>query len=145
MRSSSHTRTHSLPFNSSLPFPSPLQVHCISKADGAIWERLLVATPAPFIALSATIGNPLEFGGWLKDLERAKGRNLEVIEVDMRINDLALHIYDSRKIKRQREADRAVPLNPLGILSVRFFALCVVFALIGQECPWTAVACVVLL
>lgn len=95
------------------------EVHCISKAEGATWERLLVTSPAPFAALSATIGNPLEFGGWLKDLESAKGRNLNIIEVDQRINDLSLHIYDARDdVPRQREADRAVPLNPLGILSV---------------------------
>jgi len=95
------------------------EVHCISKAEGATWERLLVTSPAPFAALSATIGNPNEFGGWLKDLEEAKGRHLNIIEVHQRINDLSLHIYDPRNgIKRQREADRAVRLNPLGILSV---------------------------
>jgi hypothetical protein len=95
------------------------EVHCISKAEGATWERLLVTSPAPFAALSATIGNPLEFGGWLSELEEAKGRHLNIIEVDQRINDLSLHVYDARDdITRQREADRAVPLNPLGILSV---------------------------
>jgi superfamily II RNA helicase len=45
------------------------EIHCISKENGAVWERLLIATHCPWVALSATIGNPDEFGGWLKQVE----------------------------------------------------------------------------
>lgn len=98
-----------------------------------MWERLLVATEAPFIALSATIGNPEDFAAWyvppcarlhcarasgecqrragvvaeclrgvhdsrLDKIERAKSRNLQLVKIDERINDLAMHIYSSKAL-----------------------------------------------
>lgn len=42
---------------------------------GAVWEHLLTMIRCPFLALSATIGNPEQVYGWLKslkDLQRAQ-------------------------------------------------------------------------
>ncbi|KAH7409767.1 DEAD/DEAH box helicase-like protein [Phaeosphaeria sp. MPI-PUGE-AT-0046c] len=42
------------------------EVHCIGQAeDGVVWEQLLLQSPCPIIALSATVGNPEEFSTWL--------------------------------------------------------------------------------
>lgn len=65
------------------------EVHCIGQADdGVIWEQLLLLAPCPIIALSATVGNPLEFKAWLEESERAKGNRLEMIVHSTRYSDL---------------------------------------------------------
>ena len=96
------------------------EVHCISKAGGAVWERMLIATQANFIALSATIGNPEDFRTWLEKVEKAKGHELLLVKVDDRINDLSINIYDPFTSEGAilRESDRIVPINPLGVLTV---------------------------
>eukprot|EP01124_Arcella_intermedia_P018562 TRINITY_DN2556_c0_g1_i3.p1 TRINITY_DN2556_c0_g1~~TRINITY_DN2556_c0_g1_i3.p1 ORF type:complete len:2366 (+),score=523.77 TRINITY_DN2556_c0_g1_i3:3-7100(+) len=44
------------------------EIHMIQEDNGPVWERILQLLPegVTFIALSATIGNPDEFLGWLK-------------------------------------------------------------------------------
>lgn len=65
------------------------EVHCIGQADdGIIWEQLLLLAPCPIIALSATVGNPLEFKAWLEETERVKGNELEMIVHSTRYSDL---------------------------------------------------------
>ncbi|RYN78121.1 hypothetical protein AA0119_g13556, partial [Alternaria tenuissima] len=50
------------------------EVHCIGQAeDGVIWEQLLLQSPCPIIALSATVGNPEEFSTWLGSTQEANG------------------------------------------------------------------------
>jgi len=41
------------------------EIHNISSEDGATWERLILLTSCPIIALSATIGNVETFHRWL--------------------------------------------------------------------------------
>eukprot|EP00467_Chlorarachnion_reptans_P011033 CAMPEP_0114531348 /NCGR_PEP_ID=MMETSP0109-20121206/26009_1 /TAXON_ID=29199 /ORGANISM="Chlorarachnion reptans, Strain CCCM449" /LENGTH=2464 /DNA_ID=CAMNT_0001714189 /DNA_START=104 /DNA_END=7498 /DNA_ORIENTATION=- len=41
------------------------EVHSLDGSGGGAWERLLAAFPAPFLALSATVGNPEAFHAWL--------------------------------------------------------------------------------
>lgn len=71
------------------------EIHCIGQADdGVIWEQLLLLAPCPFIALSATVGNPLEFMQWLEASERVKGRDMEMIVHSSRYSDLRKFFYN---------------------------------------------------
>ncbi|GJC89533.1 putative helicase C694.02 [Colletotrichum liriopes] len=70
------------------------EVHCIGQAeDGIIWEQLLLLAPCPIIALSATVGNPLEFKQWLAGTQKAKGFDLEMIVHSTRYSDLRKFLY----------------------------------------------------
>ncbi|KJK73724.1 helicase [Metarhizium anisopliae BRIP 53293] len=70
------------------------EVHCIGQSDdGVIWEQLLLLAPCPIIALSATVGNPMEFNNWLKGSEEAKSHNMEMIVHPYRYSDLRKFIY----------------------------------------------------
>ncbi|KAM3510492.1 hypothetical protein MY11210_005842 [Beauveria gryllotalpidicola] len=70
------------------------EIHCIGQADdGVIWEQLLLLAPCPIIALSATVGNPLEFMQWLEASERVKGRDIEMIVHTSRYSDLRKFLY----------------------------------------------------
>ncbi|KAK1622681.1 hypothetical protein BDP81DRAFT_507281 [Colletotrichum phormii] len=70
------------------------EVHCIGQAeDGIIWEQLLLLAPCPIIALSATVGNPLEFKEWLARTQKAKGFDLEMIVHSARYSDLRKFLY----------------------------------------------------
>lgn len=65
------------------------EVHCIGQADdGVVWEQLLLLAPCPIIALSATVGNPLEFKAWLEESEKIKGYDFEMIVHSTRYSDL---------------------------------------------------------
>jgi superfamily II RNA helicase len=70
------------------------EVHCIGQADeGIIWEQLLLMAPCPLIALSATVGNPLELGDWLANAQRMKGFKLVIVTHSTRYSDLRKFIY----------------------------------------------------
>ncbi|ATY61484.1 DEAD DEAH box [Cordyceps militaris] len=70
------------------------EIHCIGQAeDGVVWEQLLLLAPCPIIALSATVGNPLEFMQWLEACEKGKGRDMEMIVHSSRYSDLRKFLY----------------------------------------------------
>ncbi|KAJ5902701.1 DEAD/DEAH box helicase [Penicillium taxi] len=70
------------------------EVHCIGQAeDGVVWEQLLLLSPCPIIALSATIGNPEEFFEWLKHTQGTNGHNLKMIQHQHRYSDLRKYVY----------------------------------------------------
>jgi hypothetical protein len=72
------------------------EVHCIGQAeDGVIWEQLLLLAPCPIIALSATVGNPVEFKQWLEATSRVKGFEFEMVVHGSRYSDLRKFIYDA--------------------------------------------------
>lgn len=70
------------------------EIHCIGQAeDGVVWEQLLLLSPCPIIALSATVGNPREFSDWLSQTQQRNGIHLEMIEHRHRYSDLRKYIY----------------------------------------------------
>ncbi|KAH9882277.1 hypothetical protein J1614_001449 [Plenodomus biglobosus] len=70
------------------------EVHCIGQAeDGVVWEQLLLQSPCPIIALSATVGNPEEFSNWLESTQEANGNKLVTIEHHHRYSHLRKFIY----------------------------------------------------
>ena len=72
------------------------EVHCIGQAeDGIIWEQLLLLAPCPVVALSATVGNPLEFKDWLESASKIKGHQFEMVVHPSRYSDLRKFIYEA--------------------------------------------------
>ncbi|KAK5112755.1 hypothetical protein LTR62_003853 [Meristemomyces frigidus] len=70
------------------------EVHSIGQAeDGVVWEQLLLMAPCPIIALSATVGNPGDFGGWLTDTQKAIGIDLITVQHPHRYSDLRKYYY----------------------------------------------------
>ncbi|KAK8167643.1 DEAD/DEAH box helicase-like protein [Phyllosticta citrichinensis] len=70
------------------------EVHCISQTDeGIIWEQLLLLAPCPIIALSATVGNPEGFHGWLASAQKAIGNDLVMVHHPHRYSDLRKFVY----------------------------------------------------
>ncbi|KAJ5499011.1 Helicase C-terminal [Penicillium expansum] len=64
------------------------EIHCIGQAeDGVVWEQLLLMSPCPIIALSATVGNPQEFYNWLDFAQRTNGFELKMIQHQHRYSD----------------------------------------------------------
>ncbi|KXH62453.1 DEAD/DEAH box helicase [Colletotrichum nymphaeae SA-01] len=89
------------------------EVHCIGQAeDGIIWEQLLLLAPCPIIALSATVGNPLEFKEWLAGTQKAKGFDLEMIVHSARYSDLRKFLYQP---PTRLEFERLEPVERLPI------------------------------
>lgn len=70
------------------------EIHCIGQAEGGVvWEQLLLLSPCPVIALSATVGNPEEFHAWLKYTQNANDHELKMIRHQHRYSDLRKYIY----------------------------------------------------
>lgn len=70
------------------------EVHCIGQADdGVVWEQLLLLAPCPIIALSATVGNPLEFRQWLESAAKSRGLEFETIVHQTRYSDLRKFLW----------------------------------------------------
>ncbi|KAJ5431201.1 hypothetical protein N7445_008933 [Penicillium cf. griseofulvum] len=71
------------------------EIHCIGQAeDGVVWEQLLLMSPCPIIALSATVGNPLEFYNWLDLAQKTNGFELKMIQHQHRYSDLRKYVYE---------------------------------------------------
>jgi superfamily II RNA helicase len=70
------------------------EIHSIGQAeDGVVWEQLLLLSPCPIIALSATVGNPTEFSDWLTTTQRAIGVDLETVNHPHRYSDLRKYFF----------------------------------------------------
>jgi len=82
------------------------EVHSIGQAeDGVVWEQLLLMSPCPIIALSATVGNPHEFSNWLTDTQKAIGIDLVTVRHPYRYSDLRKFYY----VPPQKFAFRGIP------------------------------------
>ncbi|KAM0753759.1 P-loop containing nucleoside triphosphate hydrolase protein [Meredithblackwellia eburnea MCA 4105] len=70
------------------------EIHNIASDEGgAVWEQVLLMSPAPLIALSATVGDPLRFSAWLESVENNRGRTYSFIEHHQRYNALRKYAY----------------------------------------------------
>lgn len=70
------------------------EVHSIGQAeDGVVWEQLLLLAPCPIIALSATVGNPVEFRQWLESAAKSKGLEFETVVHQTRYSDLRKFLW----------------------------------------------------
>ena len=75
------------------------EIHCIQGTSiddvttGKPWERVVDLLPCPFVALSATIGNPKALHSWLQERQRRHGREVQLIIHTYRWCDLRLHVY----------------------------------------------------
>lgn len=82
------------------------EVHSIGQAeDGVVWEQLLLLSPCPIIALSATVGNPNEFSDWLGTTQKALGTELVTVHHPHRYSDLRKYFY----VPPQRFAFQGLP------------------------------------
>ncbi|TPX52317.1 hypothetical protein SeMB42_g01506 [Synchytrium endobioticum] len=82
------------------------EIHCISEEGaGGVWEQIILMNPAPVIGLSATVGEPERFAGWLKAVEIHSGRKFAFIHHKHRYNALRMFAYTPR-----------LPARPLGPL-----------------------------
>jgi hypothetical protein len=89
------------------------EVHTINDPlDGPVWERILQLTTCPFLALSATVGQPEAFRSWLSGTRKER---VELIVHSERYNDLRQFVCS--KPKTPERACDLVPLHPCTFLS----------------------------
>lgn len=69
------------------------EVHSIGGEDGVIWERIIALNQAPFLALSATVGNPTHFETYLNKLHSHLNRPVHKIVHTARWSDLDIKYY----------------------------------------------------
>jgi hypothetical protein len=75
------------------------EIHSIGSAeDGVVWEQLLLMAPCPIVALSATVGNPDEFSGWLSSTQASIGKELVSVRHPHRYSDLRKYYYVKPKV-----------------------------------------------
>ncbi|ADM11545.1 putative Ski2 RNA helicase [Encephalitozoon intestinalis ATCC 50506] len=70
------------------------EVHKISSEEmGIPIERIIHLSPCPMLVLSATLGNIEGFYGWMKKIEKEKGRECELVSYDERYCELKPYVY----------------------------------------------------
>uniref|UniRef100_A0A914VAC1 DNA-binding protein SATB n=1 Tax=Plectus sambesii TaxID=2011161 RepID=A0A914VAC1_9BILA len=94
------------------------EVHCIGSqsnvdTSAVVWEHVLLMIPCPFLALSATIGNPGALHQWLQHAESSKAakRTVHLIKYDERYSELELAIQKFN----EGDDNGIVKLNPFGV------------------------------
>ena len=77
------------------------EIHSIGQGkDGVIWKQLLLQTPCPIVALSATVGNPRELGDWLSLTEMANANERVTVQHHHRCSNLRNFVYVPPKVSR---------------------------------------------
>jgi hypothetical protein len=69
------------------------EIHTIGGTDGAILQHVLLLLRAPYIALSATVGNPRHFFKWLESINEVRGGRVHLITFSERWSDLNKAMY----------------------------------------------------
>ncbi|KAL9657783.1 hypothetical protein ABK040_013121 [Willaertia magna] len=103
------TSTENLEWKKRMKYIILDEIHCIneSSATGSVWEHILSLVECPFIALSATIGNPSQFGSWL---DENKG-NVDLVVYDERPRPLEYFNYNTAN-------DKLTEIHPMATLNV---------------------------
>ena len=92
------------------------EIHSIGQAeDGVVWEQLLLLAPCPIIALSATVGNPATFSGWLAETQNSLGNKLVTVQHHHRFNDLRKFIYTPPTHHRFQGLKKSTSFGVLGL------------------------------
>ncbi|CAA9987301.1 DEAD/DEAH box helicase, putative [Plasmodium knowlesi strain H] len=91
------------------------EIHCIGDKEfyGSQIENIIHLCNAPFLALSATIGNIKYFYSWLQNVMMKKGKgeqDLHLIKFYERFSDLILYVYTNNNLHH---------LNPLACFNFR--------------------------
>ncbi|SCO66354.1 DEAD/DEAH box helicase, putative [Plasmodium vivax] len=91
------------------------EIHCIGDKEfyGTQIENIIHLCNAPFLALSATIGNIKYFYSWLQNVMMKKGKgeeDLHLIKFYERFSDLILYVYTNKNLHH---------LNPLACFNFR--------------------------
>lgn len=105
------------------------EIHCIGQAeDGVVWEQLLLLSPCPIIALSATVGNPEEFNSWMCSTQNSLGVELTMVQHNHRYSDLRKFFYSrsgayrftglraDSKLTRLEGTKCFIPMHPIACL-----------------------------
>lgn len=88
------------------------EVHTLGEDNGGIvWERLLSMLSCPFLALSATLGNPQAFHSWLGSIQDTHNRTVHLIVHPTRWSDLYQYMYVPRE-------DGAVKSDHLSFINI---------------------------
>ncbi|CAD26614.1 putative RNA HELICASE OF THE SKI2 SUBFAMILY [Encephalitozoon cuniculi GB-M1] len=84
------------------------EVHKIGSEEmGIPIERIVHLSPCPMLVLSATLGNIEGFYGWMKKIEREKGRDCELVSYGERYCELKPYVYS------HSFSPKMVPINNL--------------------------------
>eukprot|EP00923_Selenidium_pygospionis_P019752 GHVN01034418.1.p1 GENE.GHVN01034418.1~~GHVN01034418.1.p1 ORF type:complete len:2066 (-),score=313.54 GHVN01034418.1:3181-8721(-) len=88
------------------------EIHCIgAEGEGVYWENVVHLMPCPFLALSATVGNPNSFHSWLQRVKQACKSDVHVVVHRERYSDLSFMAYTSSTDPSTKEGS-IYPLNP---------------------------------
>lgn len=100
------------------------EIHCIGQAeDGIVWEQLLLLSPCPIIALSATVGNPDEFNSWLQRAQGTNGHDLRMIQYQHRYSDLRKYVYHAPRTFSFKGFSKPGGLSHLGLDDAQWMEL----------------------
>eukprot|EP01079_Euglenida_sp_SAG-EU17-18_P000747 gene747-387_t len=107
------------------------EIHCIDQMEeeGTIWERLISLVQCPFLTLSATMGNPDQFVGWLEraqeavNLRQSESPALKVEQVvwQHRFTDLAKYFYVPPDVPADKTPQSLIPAKPTNQSALKSF------------------------
>ncbi|GAA5927004.1 uncharacterized protein JCM15063_000429 [Sporobolomyces koalae] len=69
------------------------EIHAVAEEGSGMWEQVLLMNPAPIIGLSATVGAPERFSGWLESVETKCNRKYSLVIHTHRFNALRKFAY----------------------------------------------------
>eukprot|EP00808_Paulinella_micropora_P023665 g16051.t1 len=87
------------------------EIHTIGNSnDGAILQHVLLLLRAPYVALSATVGNPDQFFEWLCQINEVRGGKVHLISFSERWSDLDKSMYLPTELAKD-PAENPIPLQ----------------------------------